>query len=174
MKVTVLAAVAVIGMVLWQNQASTPLASWNDGSAKQSIVDVVRRVTSEGGPDFVPVPQRIAVFDNDGTLWAEQPFYVQGLFVFDRVCALEPKHPAWKDTQPFKAALERDLKTLAAAGVPALTELVMATHAGITTEEFEGTVKQWLAADSASDIQQAVHRPGVSTDAGVAGLPSSE
>lgn len=129
---------------LWQYQAK-PLASWNDGPVKQSILDFVRRVTTEGSPDFVPVPERIAAFDNDGTLWAEQPFYFQGLFVFDRVRALAPQHPEWKDKQPFKAVLENDMKTLAAGGEPALIELVMATHAGMTTEEFEHIVKDWLA-----------------------------
>lgn len=129
---------------LWQYHA--PLASWNDGAAKQSILDFVRRVTTASSPDFVRVPERIAVFDNDGTLWAEQPFYFQGLFVFDRLRALAPQHPEWKDDQPFKAALSNDMKTLAAGGMPALTELVMATHAGMTTEEFTRTVNDWLAA----------------------------
>jgi phosphoserine phosphatase len=130
---------------LWQYQASTPLASWNDGKAKQSILDFVRRVTTEGSPDFVPAWERIAVFDNDGTLWAEQPFYFQGLFVFDRVRALAPQHPDWKGKQPFKAMLENDMKALDATGMSGLVELVMATHAGMTTEEFEQIVKDWLA-----------------------------
>jgi phosphoserine phosphatase len=121
------------------------LPSWNDGPAKQSIVDFVDKVTTEGSPDFVPVADRIAVFDNDGTLWVEQPFPVQGLFVLDRVRALEPQHPDWKDQQPFKAALENDMKALAAAGMAGLVELVMATHAGMTTEEFERIVKDWVA-----------------------------
>ncbi len=129
---------------LWQYEAK-PLASWNGGAAKQSILDFVRRVTTEGSPDFVPELDRIAVFDNDGTLWAEQPFYFQGLFVFDRVRALLPQHPEWKDKQPFKAVLENDMKALAAAGETRLVELVMATHAGMTTEEFERIVKDWLA-----------------------------
>jgi phosphoserine phosphatase len=131
--------------MLWQSQAGGPLPSWNDGAAKQSILDFVRRVTTEGGKDFVPVAERIAVFDNDGTLWVEQPFYSQGIFVLDRVRALAPQHPEWKDEQPFKAAIENDMKTLAAAGLPGLSELVMATHAGMTTEEFERTAKDWLA-----------------------------
>jgi len=135
----------VTAKMLWQYQASEPLPSWNDGAVKQSILDFVRRVTTEGSPDFVPVPERIAVFDNDGTLWAEQPLYFQGLFVFDRVRALAPQHSEWKDKQPFKAAIENDMKTLAAAGLPGLAELVMATHAGMTTEEFERIVKDWLA-----------------------------
>ena len=130
---------------LWQYQARGLLASWNDGKAKQSILDFVRRVTTKSGPDFVPVPERIAVFDNDGTLWAEQPFYFQGLFVFDRVRALAPQHPEWKDKQPFKAVLENDMKSLDATGMSGLVELVMATHAGMTTEEFEQVVKDWLA-----------------------------
>jgi phosphoserine phosphatase len=131
--------------MLWQSQKRGPLPSWNDGAAKQSILDFVRRVTTEGGPDFVPVSERIAVFDNDGTLWAEQPFYFQGLFVLDRVRALAPQHPEWKDTQPFKAALENDMKTVAASGLPGISALLMATHAGTTTEEFERIVKDWLA-----------------------------
>jgi phosphoserine phosphatase len=122
-----------------------PLPSWNDGVAKKSIVGFVTRVTQKCGRDFVPPADRKAVFDNDGTLWAEQPFYFQGLFVFDRVRALAPKHPDWNDKQPFKAVLENDMKTLAALGLQGLIELVMATHAGMTTEEFEQTVKDWLA-----------------------------
>jgi len=121
------------------------LPSWNDGEAKASIIEFVSRVTKKGGSQFVPPMDRIAVFDNDGTLWAEQPFYFQGLFVFDRVRALAPKHPDWREKQPFKAVLEKDMKTLAAAGLHGLIELVMATHAGMTTEEFERIVKDWLA-----------------------------
>jgi len=130
---------------LWDYQASGPLASWNDRKAKQSIVDFVRRVTTEGSPDFVPAWERIAVFDNDGTLWAEQPFYFQGLFVFDRVRALAPQHPEWKNKQPFKAVLENEMKALDAAGESGLVDLVMETHAGMTTEEFERIVRDWLA-----------------------------
>jgi phosphoserine phosphatase len=115
-----------------------------DGPAKQSIVDFVNKVTTPGSQEFVPVPERIAVFDNDGTLWAEQPFPVQGLFVFDRVRALAPQHPDWKNQQPFKAVLENDMKALAAAGMAGLVALVMATHAGMTTEEFERFVKDWI------------------------------
>src|SRR5882757_8898397 len=98
------------------------LPSWSEGSAKQSIVDFVNKVTTADSPDFVPEPDRIAVFDNDGTLWAEQPFPFQGLFVFDRVRALAPQHPEWKDQEPFKAVLENDMKTLAAAGMAGLVE----------------------------------------------------
>ncbi len=127
--------------------APTPdaLPSWNDGAAKQSIVEFVAKVTNEGGPDFVAAAERIAVFDNDGTLWAEHPMYVQLEFAFDRVKALAPMHPEWKQKQPFKAVLEGDLKTVLAGGKHALLEILMATHAGNTTEEFAQIVQDWLA-----------------------------
>lgn len=121
------------------------LPSWNDGPAKQGIINFVKRVTTNGSPDFVPPAERIAVFDNDGTLWAEQPFYFQGLFAFDRIRALTPQHPEWRDAQPFKAVLENNMRDIAASGMQGLIELVMATHAGMTTEEFERTVKDWIA-----------------------------
>lgn len=130
--------------LLWQNEAHGPLPSWNNGVVKQSLLDFVNRVTTKGGPEYVPVPERIAVFDNDGTLWAEQPYYSQGLFVFDRIRILEPMHPEWKDKPLFKAAIGNDIKALAAANLSDLAELVMATHAGVTTEEFETIVKDWL------------------------------
>jgi phosphoglycolate phosphatase-like HAD superfamily hydrolase len=125
--------------------AADPLPSWNAGPARQAIVDFVAKVTMKDGPDFVPGPERIAVFDNDGTLWSEQPMYFQLAFVLDRVKALAPQHPEWKDTQPFKAALEGDVKTLAAGGEHALLELVMATHANQTTDEFARAVEAWIA-----------------------------
>ncbi len=127
--------------------APTPdaLPSWNDGAAKQSIVEFVAKVTNEGGPDFVAAAERIAVFDNDGTLWAEHPMYVQLEFAFDQVKALAPMHPEWKQKQPFKAVLEGDLKTVLAGGKHALLEILMATHAGNTTEEFAQIVQDWLA-----------------------------
>jgi haloacid dehalogenase-like hydrolase len=126
-------------------QASDPLPSWNDGVAKQSILNFVAAVTRDGSPDFVPVPQRVATFDNDGTLWVEQPMYVQLAFAIDRVKALAPLHPDWKEKQPFKAALSGDMKALSASGERGLIELVMATHAGVTTDEFEHIVKEWLS-----------------------------
>jgi phosphoserine phosphatase len=122
-----------------------PLPSWNDGRAKQSLVRFVQLVTDAAGPRHVPPPARIAVFDNDGTLWSEQPMYFQLFFALDRVKALAPKHPEWKTKQPFKAALEGDMKALAASGEKGLLELVMATHAGMTTDEFQKTVTDWLA-----------------------------
>jgi len=125
--------------------AGDPLPSWTEGKAKQSIVDFVQRVTAPGSKDFVPEPERIAVFDNDGTLWAEQPFYFQLVFALDRVKALAAKHPEWKEKEPFKSVLAGDLKGVLAGGEHALLELVMATHAGMTTEEFEQVVNNWIA-----------------------------
>jgi hypothetical protein len=124
---------------------ATVLPSWNDGPARTSIIDFVGRVTTQGGADFVPVEQRIATFDNDGTLWCEQPMYVQLAFALDRVKAMAPLHPEWKDKQPFKAVLEGDIKTVAESGERGLLELVLATHAGMTTDEFEKIVSEWLA-----------------------------
>lgn len=125
--------------------AADPLPSWNDGAAKQAILSFVAAVSGEGSPDFIPPAQRIATFDNDGTLWVEQPIPVQFAFALDRVKAMVPLHPEWKDTQPFKAALEGDMETLARSGDHGLAELVMATHAGMTTEEFEKIVTDWLS-----------------------------
>jgi phosphoglycolate phosphatase-like HAD superfamily hydrolase len=122
-----------------------PLPSWNEGNAKKSVVDFVAKVTKEGSPDFVPAAERIAVFDNDGTLWAEQPIYIQLAFAFDRVRALAPKHPEWKDREPFASLLKNDLKGAVAGGEKAIAQIIAATHAGMTTEEFETIVKDWLA-----------------------------
>src|SRR6478672_7831395 len=107
-----------------------PLPSWNEGTAKKSIIDFVEKVTKEGSPDFVPVPERIAVFDNDGTLWCEKPMPVQVYFALDRVKALAPQHPEWKTKEPFASILKGDLKKAAAGGEHAIVELMMATHAG--------------------------------------------
>ncbi len=125
--------------------AADYLPSWNDGAPKQSIVDFVQRVITPGGKDFVAEPQRIATFDNDGTLWAEQPMYFQLAFALDRVKALAPQHPEWKDKEPFASLLKGDLKSALAGGEPAIFQIVMATHTGLTTEEFEQIVKDWIA-----------------------------
>ena len=122
-----------------------PLPSWNDGATKKSITDFVARVTTQGGPDFVPVEERIATFDNDGTLWIEQPMYVQLAFALHRVGVLAPQNPTWSSTQPFKAVLDRDMKALAASGEKGLVEIIAATHAGMTTDEFAKIVSDWLA-----------------------------
>jgi phosphoserine phosphatase len=137
-----LAALVITGGAVAQ---SDPLSSWNEGAAKARIVGFVQAVAEQGGKDYVPPADRIAVFDNDGTLWSEQPAYFQLLFAIDRVKALAPKHPEWKTRQPFKAVLEGDMKALAASGEKGLLELVMATHAGNTADEFADTVKDWLA-----------------------------
>jgi phosphoserine phosphatase len=125
-------------------QTADLLPSWNDGKAKQSIVDFVGKVTKEGTPDFVPPAERIATFDNDGTLWAEQPMYFQAFFIFDRIKALAPQHPEWKDKEPFASVLNGDVKGALAGGEHALFEMAMATHAGMTTEEFEKIVTNWI------------------------------
>jgi len=124
---------------------SDPLPSWNDGGVKQSIIEFVNDVTDESNPNYFPADERIATFDNDGTLWSEKPFYFQLFFAIDRVKDLAPQHPEWKTTQPFKAVLENDMETLFSFGEHGLLELVMATHAGMTTDEFEQIVKDWLA-----------------------------
>jgi hypothetical protein len=122
-----------------------PLPSWNDSPAKKSIVEFVTKVTKPDSPDFVPVAERIAAFDNDGTLWCEQPIYFQFLFALDHVKALAPLHPKWKDMEPFASLLKGDVKGALAGGEHAILEIVMATHAGMTTDEFEQTVKDWTA-----------------------------
>jgi phosphoglycolate phosphatase-like HAD superfamily hydrolase len=125
--------------------AADPLPSWNDGPAKQSIIAFVEKVTTPDSPDFVPVPERIAVYDNDGTLWSEQPVPVQFYFVADRVKALAPQHPEWKTTEPFASLLWGDVKAaLENSGDHGLMELFMATHTGMTTDEFAQQVKDWI------------------------------
>ena len=122
-----------------------PLPSWNDGAAKQAIVAFVDAVTTEGSADFVAPEDRIATFDNDGTLWVEHPMYTQLAFALDRVKQLAPQHPEWATTQPFQAVLEGDMTALAAAGEKGLLQIMAATHAGMTTEEFETIVSDWIA-----------------------------
>ncbi len=125
--------------------AADPLPSWNDTASKKNIITFVEQVTREGSPYFVPVPERIATFDNDGTLWAEQPMYFQFLFALDRVKALAPQHPEWKTKEPFASLLKGDVKDVIAGGDTAILQIVIATHTGMTTEEFEQIVKAWLA-----------------------------
>jgi phosphoglycolate phosphatase-like HAD superfamily hydrolase len=125
--------------------AADPLPSWQDGGTKTAIVSFVAKVTKDGGPDFVPPAERIATFDNDGTLWAEQPIYFQFQFVLDRVKVLAPQHPEWKQKEPFASLLKGDAKKALAGGEKAFLEMLAATHAGMTTTEFERIVKEWLA-----------------------------
>ncbi|MDW9590301.1 haloacid dehalogenase-like hydrolase [Sinorhizobium meliloti] len=121
------------------------LPSWVDGEAKSQIVDFVAATTTEGGADFVEPADRVAVFDNDGTLWGEQPMYVQLAFVLDRVKQLAPQHPEWQTKEPFKSVLSGDMAGVAASGQKGLVELLAATHAGMSTEEFEKIVSDWIA-----------------------------
>jgi hypothetical protein len=140
-------ALALLNLIAFTSTvaAADPLPSWNEGPAKQSIITFVEAVTTTGSPDFVPTEERIATFDNDGTLWPEQPMYTQLAFALDRVKAMAPLHPEWKETQPFKAVLDGDLKALAASGQKGLLDLVTVTHAGMTTDEFSKIVTGWLA-----------------------------
>ena len=130
---------------LAQNVATDPLPSWKEGTPKKAILAFVTRVTTEGTKDFVPVAERIAVFDNDGTLWVEQPIYTQFAFAVDRVKTLAPKHPEWKTKEPFKSVLSGNMAGLKASGEKGVLELIMATHAGMTTDEFSKAVSEWIA-----------------------------
>ena len=134
----------LIAVCACAHAAEDPLPSWNDGASKSAIIEFVTAVTDKSSTDYVPPAERIATFDNDGALWSEKPMYFQLLFALDRVKALAPEHPEWKTTQPFKAVLDNDMETVVAAGEKGLLELVMATHADITTAEFEQIVTDWL------------------------------
>ncbi len=138
---TLVVAVSLIGA----RAQTDPLPSWNDTAPKKAITTFVEKVTKEGGPDFVPQSERIATFDNDGTLWVEQPMYTQLAFVIARVHELAPQHPKWKTTQPFKGVLEGDMKAVSATGEKGLMEVVAATHAGMSVEDFHKLVLDWLA-----------------------------
>ena len=124
--------------------ATDPLPSWNEDNAKKSIIDFVEKTTDKDSPDFIPESERIATFDNDGTLWAEQPMYVQAFFIFDRIKELAPQHPEWKTQEPFASVLKGDIKAALAGGEHGILEMAMATHAGMSTAEFEAIVKQWI------------------------------
>ena len=140
-------AAIVLGMTSWTvpGLASEMLSSWNDTAPKKAIMAFVERVTERGSPDFVPAAERIATFDNDGTLWAEQPLYFQFLFAIDRIKALAPQHPEWQHKEPFESLLKGDPKAALAGGEQALIDIVTATHAGMTSDEFGGMVKDWIA-----------------------------
>jgi haloacid dehalogenase-like hydrolase len=142
---TMMVALALMVQCVGLAYTAEPLQSWNEGPAKQAIIEFVQATTTQGSPKFVPPPERIATFDNDGTLWAEQPMYFQLLFALDRVKALAPKHPEWKTKEPFASLLKGDVKGTLAGGERAILEIVMTTHAGMTTAEFEQIVKDWLA-----------------------------
>jgi hypothetical protein len=135
----------VVATIAIRVQAADPLASWNDTASKKAIVNFVEKTTRQGSPDFVPPPERIATFDNDGTLWSEQPMYFQLFFALDRVKEMAPQHPEWKNKEPFASLLKGDVEAALAGGDKAILEIVMATHAGMTTTEFEKIVKDWIA-----------------------------
>jgi hypothetical protein len=127
-----------------QNDSIDPLPSWNEGKSKQSIIDFVNDVSNENSPNYIKPEDRIATFDNDGCLWSEQPYYFQLQFAIDRIKAMAPDHPEWKSTQPFKAVLENDMKTIMESGMKGLMEIIMTSHAGMTTDEFEQIVLEWI------------------------------
>lgn len=132
------------GSTALRNESSDPLPSWKDVASKNRIITYVTDVTNDKSKNFIPIEDRIATFDNDGTLWAEQPMYFQLFFAIDQVKAMATDHPEWKDQQPFKAVLENDMKSIFASGEHGLLELVMATHSGMTTTEFEQIVMDWI------------------------------
>ncbi len=139
-------AIAALALLTLVSTASAdPLPSWNDGTAKKAIIAFVARTTTADSPDYVAPAARIATFDNDGCLWAEQPLYFQLIYIIERIKSLAPEHPEWKDTEPFASILNGDVKKALAGGKKALLDLTMATHAGITTEEFDQSVRDWLA-----------------------------
>jgi phosphoglycolate phosphatase-like HAD superfamily hydrolase len=144
MRPLVVAAVAAL-LIGGVTLAADPLPSWNDRAPKKAIVEFVGKVTKAGSPEFVPPAERIATFDNDGTLWAEQPIYFQFLFAIDRVKAVAPQHPDWQTKEPFASLLKGDMQAFLAGGEHALLEVVAATHSGMTAEEFMKTAKEWLA-----------------------------
>jgi phosphoglycolate phosphatase-like HAD superfamily hydrolase len=138
-------AAAAGGMIRPTSAQTDGLPSWNDGPVKRSILDFIARTTTQGGPDWVPVPERIACFDNDGTLWTEQPIYVQIAFAVDRVKAMAPQHPEWRTLEPFRSVLADDRAALAALGEKGFLEIIAATHTGLTTEAFAKAVADWMA-----------------------------
>ena len=157
----IFSAAALIGVLMFAAttaRAADPLPSWSDDKVKQSIVDFVNRVTTPG-KDFVAAPERIATFDNDGTLWAEQPLYFQALFIFDRIKALAPRHPEWKDKEPFASVLKGDVKAALAGGEHALFAMATATHAGMTTDEFAKIVGDWLHPATKRAYTAMVYQP---------------
>lgn len=152
----VIAALAMIAATISHAQTSVdPLPSWNDGAVKTSIVDFVNRTTTQGSSDFVPPAERIATFDNDGTLWCEMPVYFQVAFAFDRVKALAPQHPEWKATQPFKGVIENNPKAAMATGEKGVLQIIEATHAGMSVADFSKEVTDWIA----SARHPRFHRP---------------
>lgn len=144
MKLQALFAMLVLTLASTLAGAQDALPSWNDGEAKRAIMDFVEKTTTQGSPDFVPPAQRIATFDNDGCLWAEQPAYFQLIFAIDRVKAMAADHPEWQDQEPFKSAIAGDMEGLMATGKEGLAKIMAASHTGMTTDEFADSVRRWL------------------------------
>ncbi len=138
-----------------KNIENDPLPSWNDVQSKQQIIDFVNSSIDTSSPNFIPISERIATFDNDGTIWSEQPVYFQLFFVFDEIKELAPEHPEWKTQEPFSFALENDLEGLASSGMHGLMTLLMATHANITSEEFKQTVLEWAKGAKHPTLQRS-------------------
>jgi phosphoserine phosphatase len=146
LRVLVVLALCAAGLATAQPKTTgDPLPSWNDSKAKSAIIEFVKRVTVQDSPDFVPPAERIATFDNDGTLWSEQPMYFQGTFALDRVRAMAADHPEWQKTEPFKSVIAGDMKGLMATGKEGLEKVLLAAHANMTAEAFEASVRDWLA-----------------------------
>tara|TARA_R110000868_G_scaffold10904_10_gene52912 strand:- start:9225 stop:10238 length:1014 start_codon:yes stop_codon:yes gene_type:complete len=143
--IALFAFVSLTGTSVAQAEATDPLPSWNDGASKTAIISFVDKVTEQGGPGFVPEPERIATFDNDGTLWTEQPLYFQGLFALDQIRLQAPQHPEWKTTEPFKSVLAGDTEAVMASGMEGLMKILGVSHTNMTAEEFSASVKTWLA-----------------------------
>ncbi len=143
-KATRLGFLSTILLLLVSATVAAPLESWNDGPSKKAILEFVQKTTTEGSKDFVEPAERIAVFDNDGTLWSEQPVYFQLLFAIDQVKAMAPDHPEWKEKEPFKSILAGDMESVAASGKKGLMEILAVTHGGMTVDEFNRAAKEWL------------------------------
>jgi phosphoglycolate phosphatase-like HAD superfamily hydrolase len=145
MKIATIFLLGAMALGMAPSAFGDPLPSWNDTASKKAIVAFVEKVTTPGSPEYVDPAERIATFDNDGCLWSEQPMYFQAFYIFDRIKTLAPQHPEWKDKEPFSSVLKGDLKSALAGGEKALLEMAMATHAGLTDEEFRKVVGDWLA-----------------------------
>ncbi len=155
-------------------RADDPLPSWNDTASKKAIVDFVEKVTKEGSPDFVKPEERIATFDNDGTLWVEQPIYTQVTFAIDEVIAKAPQHPDWRETEPFKSILAHDREAMLNFSIQDFEKVVAVTHSGMTVQQFREIVKKWLAEAEATAFQTALYRMRLSTYDRVDAIPSDQ
>ena len=157
-RVMALALCALLLVAAPAHAQTDPLPSWNDGQTKQAIIQFVKDATDKSSPKYVAPEDRIATFDNDGTLWVEHPLYTQAIFALDRVKALAPEHPEWKTTEPFKSVLADDKAAMAKFGEQDWAHIIAATHAGMTIEAFLGIAKEWLTTAKHPRFQRPVHR----------------